>query len=193
MSVDMFGLDEFGAPTGPSWGAFGGALGGGLLASGTAVLVQEFLTGWEKWAEGIGLLVGSATGAVLAFASENTRGMGYACIASAMAATLPRQIQHLMSKKQQMLDMAAKQGLSLDTTGKGVVVTPLPAETTTGWGRQAVEQLRGQAVEQLNGAPLAAGSGALARHAAASQVVANGGPQISGLAAHFGATVFGDN
>ena len=73
--------------------------------------------------------------------------------------------------------------------------TPAINKPTEGWGGVQFEpaNLRGVQAEQLNGAQpeMISGLGNLASNPGAQQVALLNGPAISGLASHYGATLFG--
>lgn len=169
-SIDAFGLDEFGQSPGKVWV---GSLAGAVFQSGSAAAVRQ-LTSYGKWAEAIGGGVGVLAGTIMYFTGENNRAMGVNCIAVSVANGLIRQMERLFAGT---------------GTTDGVDI-----ESLRGLGEVQIEGLGNASVEtpyQLNGGrPELVGP---SLGAAADQVQLNGGPSISGLGGHFGATLFGGN
>lgn len=179
--VDLFGLNEFGEPEGmnPTWGA---VIGAGL-GTGTAIAVRALATpggsfDYHKWAEGIGFLVGGATSGVM-IAFPGTRAAGWSGLAASFLACGLRQIEVLFQTTEQVTGIGAPVIERLD--GFGITVP------------EYVPQMYGVAGAQVsNGRPpvdLMGGAGALP-HSSAQAVEVMGAP-LSGLGAHFGATLFG--
>lgn len=217
-SVSLFGLDEFGQVTGmnPLWGAVAGA---GFQTVG-AIAARQFVDSFamDKWSEAIGAGVGVAAGGVM-MAFGNTRAAGVTAIATSLVNGGLRQIEALMfgatyadklaamNKKIASLKgedctkaggagepcqiapylVADKSGYNPYVLGEHVVESANPR--MVGLGMVQAEQTHGFAGPnvQVMGPPIAdygvAGP-------AAAQVQLMGGPTLSGLGSHFGATLF---
>ena len=176
-TADAFGLDEFGQTSGNVWM---GSLAGALVQSGSAAAVRRF-TSYGKWSEAIGAGIGTLAGAVMIGVVEpHNRMLGWNCIAVYLANGVVRQMEHLF------MGGGATEGVDIERLG--------------GFGEVQIEGLGNASVEtphQLGingpGAELMGLGGGGRLGAAADQVELNGGPGISGLGAHFGATLFGGN
>lgn len=192
--VDMFGLDEFGQPVGmnPLWGA---ALGAGFQ-TGTAMAVRG-LTDMDEWAEAIGAGVGLLGGGIMAF-FPGSRAAGVTAMAVSLVSGGLRTLEQFISDKEKMKAETAK--ANAGTTGYGSV-TIEPTHTVGGFGQVEIEPLSGgfgiatiepsAQVAGLGQAPQLLGY--LGQEQRAAQVQIEGGPMISGLGAHYGATIFGGN
>lgn len=88
----------------PLWGA----IAGGTVSAGTTIAVRTFV-GKDKWAEAIGMGAGAVVGGAMLM-NKRTKTAGALGIAAAVAAGLPRVIEAMLSKKQQLKDI---QGTSL--------------------------------------------------------------------------------
>jgi hypothetical protein len=182
---DMFGLDEFGDPVGmsPLWGA---VIAGGLGTGATIVTraVADPTSGMAKWSEGIGFLTGAlASGFMMLF--PNSRAAGWAGVATAFVTNGLRQLENML--------------MTLGTAGygwAGAVVEPAHVLQGNGLGIATVEP--GYAINglgrmpELVGPPLRGDYG-MGMNPGVQQTQILGGPTISGLGAHYGATVFGSN
>lgn len=162
--VDLFGLDEFGAPVGlnPVWGA----MTGGAVSTGAAIAVRQWLPEYHGWSEGIGAAAGVLAGAVMAF-FPGTRAAGWTGMAVAVTTAGLRQAEKLL-----VGDAVDYYGLPSVSTPyyAGVEIEPLGIATTEdAMTAGADAQLLGQSPAQLVGA------------------------ENMLLARHFGATVFGSN
>ena len=177
--ADMFGLDEFGQPVGlnPLWGAIAGS----ALGTGTTIALRRTaLPGstTARYAEGIGGLVAAAAGGVMAV-FPGSRAAGWTAIATAALNNGLRQLD-------QYLQMQA--------------VSTSTAPPMRGWGevtfepRQALKGLDMVTAEERTalGSPMPTlvGDNGLSRNPAAGQVRLLGGPPMSGLSSHWGATLF---
>jgi len=204
-SVDLFGLDEFGNPTGMDqiWGA---VIGGGL-GTGTAIAVRA-LAGepaagkfdWKKYSEGVGFLVGgAASGLMMAF--EGTRAAGTAGLAVAFLTNGLRQLESLFSEKSAGLGAATIERLN------GVVMERLsPGTRNVGLGipsaqyvPEAYGTIPGVYGTPVAGTQISTGQPPVDLMApqnlpqSAYQVELMGGPALSGLGMHYGATLFGSD
>lgn len=190
---DMFGLDEFGDPVGmsPLWGA---VIAGGLGTGATIVTraVASPLSGWSKWSEGIGFAAGAlASGFMMLF--DNSRAAGWAGLATAFVTNGLRQLEGVLmspSMDSEILQPSGTQGWA------GTVVEPAHV-LQGGLGIATVEpgyaiNGLGRSMPTLVGPPLHGDYG-MSNNPAVQQTQILGGPNISGLGAHFGATVFGGN
>lgn len=169
-TADAFGLDEFGQVAGNVWM---GALAGALVQSGSAAAIRRF-TSYGAWAEAIGAAIGAAAGAVMIGTVEN-KALGWNCIAVSLANGLVRQLEQSFR-------------------GAGAV-SGVDIERLSGLGEVQIEGLGNASVEtpyQLGRDgqdPQLMGGHSLGQ--VADQVQLNGGPGISSLGGHFGATLFG--
>jgi hypothetical protein len=199
--VDLFGLDEFGVPVGMNqlWGA---VISGGL-GTGTSIavraLAKDAVAGafdWKKYSEGIGFGVAAgASGLMMAF--PGTRSAGWAGLAVAFMTNGLRQLEKMFEKKTALgaavvepLNGVVMEHLSPGTRDVGLGVA------TSAYVPEAYGTIPGVygtpvAGTQIGTAPpidlMAAGN----LPANSYQVQLMGGPQMSGLGAHYGATLFG--
>jgi hypothetical protein len=200
--VDLFGLDEFGSPNGmnPLWGAI---IGGGL-GTGTAIAVRALAGApaagkfdWKKYSEGIGFAVGAATsGLMIAF--EGTRAAGWAGLAVAFMTNGLRQLESMFMEKTAMFGAATIEPLNGVTTE---FLSPGTRDVGLGVADvQYVPEAYGT-IPGVYGTPVAGTQmgtappvDLMAAHnlpANSYQVELMGGPALSGLSAHYGATLFG--
>jgi hypothetical protein len=191
--VDLFGLDEFGQNPGKDaiWGA---AIGAGL-GTGTAIALRAFTKNstLHKYSEGIGFLVGGGVSGAMA-AMEKTRYAGWVGLMTAFLSNGLRQAETLLFPSDGAAQIAVLQKQIAAMIAAGA---KLPVD---GWG-VALPEFAAPVVEM--GAPVIEmggylgatppvnlmGNGGLGAGAADVQI--QGGPAISGLASHFGATLFG--
>lgn len=154
--VDIFGLDEFGDPSG--LGALYGAMVGAGVGTVASIGVRSFKPAWAASSELIGLGAGlAAGGAMVAFPS--TRHAGWVAMAAAVLNN----------------GLRAAENYFKDST------------PTAG--------LRGREIEYLSGGGLGRGLGMIqaeplqgAAMGGPGQVALLGGPQVSPMAARYGAT-----
>jgi len=205
-SVDLFGLDEFGVPAGMNqlWGA---VIGGGL-GTGTAIAVRalsgEAAAGkfdWKKYSEGIGFAVAAgASGLMMAF--PGTRAAGWAGMAVAFMTNGLRQLEKMFVES-----TPAAFGAATIEPLNGVVMESLsPPTRDVGLGRLGIATdnwvppsygtipgVYGTPVAgtQIGEAPPLDLMAPQNLPANSYQVSLMGGPQMSGLGAHYGATLFG--
>jgi hypothetical protein len=202
-SVDLFGLDEFGVPAGMNqlWGA---VIGGGL-GTGTAIAVRalsgEPVAGkfdWKKYSEGVGFAVAAgASGLMMAF--PGTRAAGWAGMAVAFMTNGLRQLEKMFVET-----TPAAFGAATIEPLNGVVMESLsPGSRDVGLGipsagyvPEAYGTIPGVygtpvAGTQIGNAPPVDLMAPQNLPANSYQVSLMGGPQMSGLGAHYGATLFG--
>jgi len=240
--VDMFGLDEFGMPTGAD--SMWGAIVGGGLGTGTAIIIRRVAEPHStlyNYSEALGLLAGGLAGGVM-MAFPGSRRMGWAAIAAAFVTNGLRQIEQMLFAKKDMAgavengkaaEAAVEQGATPAAFG-GVTIDPtavIQPFAGHGFGNVAIEpgyrvqgalgqdidvqelgavvvdqpptsmpipgsQMQfGQfgAMPELVGPPQLANAGdyGLGNNPGVAQASALGGPPISGLSMHYGATLFG--
>jgi hypothetical protein len=179
--VDFFGLDEFGMPAGmnPLWGALAGA----GIQSGTAIAVRAF-TDMDDWSEAIGAGAGIAAGGVMAIFS-GTRAAGWTAMAVSLVSGGLRTLEKLFSDKEKAKSTVAGYGIpvvdrAFPVNGLGQIdVRPLGIATVE--PGMMPGQMSGADAQLLGANPQLLGAN--------PQLL--GGPAISGLGAHYGATIFG--
>lgn len=177
-SVDLFGLDEFGNPQGMDQ-KYGAALGAAFQTV-TAIAVRKY-TNYKKYSEGIGVLAGAvAGGSMIAF--TESKAAGWTALISSVVSGGIRQLAQLTD-----MDPGFDGGLGIHTY-----------ETVPTLGYATVErQSLVPGSSGLSGdfaGPVqlqAAGDYGMSNNPAARQVQLVGGPEVSGLSAHFGSTIFG--
>jgi hypothetical protein len=194
--VDLFGLDEFGQNPGADaiWGA---AVGVGL-STGTSIALRALTKSptIHRWSEGIGFLVGGGVSGAMA-AMEKTRYAGWVGLMTSFLSNGLRQVEtilfpndtaELLALTKRKLDVAYGKLSDADKKTvdelKGampqlmapVVEFAAPVIETAGYLSSAPP------VNLMDNSHLGAG---------AENVQLMGGPEISGLGAHFGATLFG--
>ena len=191
--VDLFGLDEFGQNPGVD-GLWGAAIGAGL-STGTSIALRALVKNptVRKWSEGIGFLVGGGVSGAMA-AMEKTRYAGWTGLMTAFLSNGLRQVETLLFPD----DAAEAMALAQKKLDK--VMGLLSAEQKK-MLEGAMPELMAPVVEY--GAPVVETAGYLGSAppvnlmdnshlgAGAADVQLMGGPEISGLGAHFGATLFG--
>lgn len=137
--VDMFGLDEFGNPAG--LGAGWGAMIGGGVATGAAIIFRQLgktSTSVYYWSEGLGALLGAATGGLMMI-SPKTRHAGLAALGVSLLTNGLRQIEMFFTPTPAEVSTVATQvATSMATTAAAAPAAapaaPAAAPTTTGWG-----------------------------------------------------------
>ncbi|UCC72091.1 MAG: hypothetical protein JSV86_17235 [Gemmatimonadota bacterium] len=178
-SVDLFGLDEFGQAVGMSanWGAGIGAAAQSL----GAVAVRRF-TGMGNYAEGIGAAVGVGAGAVM-MAFPGSRAAGWTAAITSLVSGGIRQLENMVG--------GSVQGIGMPVIDPQALV-PGSAGLMGGLGLHAIEPSATVGPANLSGPPQLqnAGDYGLSQNPGARQASLVG-PQISGLGAHYGATLFG--
>jgi hypothetical protein len=170
--VDFFGLDDFGQPAGlnPMWGGMLGA----LAQTGGAIAARKFGAGgrFAQYSElvgaGLGLLAGAA---MWAFPGSRAAGMTTAAVAAVSGGLRQMEISMLSgSMGWPSIDPAypvSMNGLGIHSIEPGYSVNQ---GSMNGLGAQT--QLLGQDRQ--------------------TQLLGMGGPQVSGLAGAYGATLFGN-
>lgn len=212
-TVDMFGLDEFGMPAGTEslWGA---VIGGGL-GTGAAMLTRALVDPLKSpklfgYSEGIGFLAaGVAGGVMMAFAG--TRRMGLAALATAFVTNGLRQMEMWLHAPKvagyfggvaidRAYPVPGSLGQDVDVRelgipsiepgyavpgqlGAPVIESQYPVPGTVGFAGRP----------ELVGPPTLVGAGnyGLDDNPGVRQLAQLGGPEISALGAHYGATLFG--
>jgi hypothetical protein len=210
--VDMFGLDEFGNPAGADsmWGA---VIGGGV-STGAAILARSLAKDptakLHKYSELTGLLAGAVAGGIM-MAFPGTRRMGWAAAATALVTSGLRQLeQSLMSKS------AGMAGVTIDPTGViqpgggfGIhTIEPGYSVPSAGFGAATIDPAYpvpgsisggsagfGADRPELVGPPTLVGAGdyGMNDNPGVQQTKLLGGPNVSAIGAHFGATLFGSH
>lgn len=169
-SVDLFGLDEFGVPAGlnQQWGAAIGV----AAQTVTAIGIRKF-TNMDKYSEGIGALAGAAAGGAMIAMGPGARAAGWTALITSMVSGGLRQLAH--------------------STGmdKGLGIATIEQVPTLGYPTIERQELVPGSGGLSGMPPQLQGMGALADSPGAQQAQLVGGPQISGLATHFGTTLFG--
>lgn len=215
-SVSLFGLDEFGQVTGmnPLWGAVAGA---GFQTVG-AIAARQFVDSFamDKWSEAIGAGVGVAAGGVM-MAFGNTRAAGVTAIATSLVNGGLRQIEALMfgatyadklaAMNKKIASLKGEACTKAGGAGEPCQIAPYSSaggynpyvlgapvvesgnSRTVGLGMVQADSVPGFAGPnvQVMGPPIA-DHGIAGPAAAAVQLM--GGPALSGLGSHFGATLF---
>lgn len=185
MSIDLFGLDEFGQPVG-GLSVYGGLIGG-VTQTAAAMVFRRVTTNttMNKFSEGLGGVVGAIAGAAMWFAGDDYRAAGVSAGLTALVTGALRQAEVSL-----MPVAGASAGWGMVSVDPQYMVPGSSGMSGYGLGLATIEpsaSLRGlQGPPQLVGA----GSYGLGDNPGASQVQLQGGPAISGLGAHFGATLF---
>jgi hypothetical protein len=168
--IDAFGLDQFGQARGlnPLWGAAAGSGLGTVVSLGLKKFGSPTML---KHSEAIGFLAGAAAGGAM-IAMKNTRAAGWTALAAAF-----------LNNGLRALDTYVREGF--DGSMDGVVISPTTAFSGRG-GLGLVEispttAFSDAQMPQLVGASL---------QAASDHVQLVGGPALSDLASHYGATHF---
>jgi len=176
-SVDLFGLDEFGQAVGLSanWGA-----GIGAAAQSVGAVAVRRLTDWGNYAEGIGAAVGVGAGAVM-MAFPGSRAAGWTAAITSLISGGIRQVEAMMGGSMQGIGMPVIDSQYLVPGSKGLSGLGLPTIEPSA-------SLSGN----FSGPPQLQGAGdyGLSQNPGARQAQLVG-PNISGLGAHYGATLFG--
>jgi len=183
-SVDLFGLDEFGAPVGIAQPI--GAAVGAASQWGAALAVKKW-TKQGKYAEGIGALAGAAAGGAMMLYS-GTRAAGWTALAAALVGGGLRQLEASVMKT----------NLGLVEIQPAPVVSGFGATNTAGTGFFGAD---GMGIPTLQPAPVVnglemppqlvgAGDYGMSQNPAAQQAVLVGTTPM-GMASHYGGTIFG--
>jgi hypothetical protein len=182
--VDLFGLDEFGQPVG-GLSVYGGLIGG-VTQTAASMLFRRVTTNstMNKFSEGLGGVVGAAVGAGLWFMGPDYRAAAFSAGLTALVTGALRQAEV------SLLPAPATAGWGMVSVDPQYMVPGSSGMSGGQWGLATIEpsaSLRG-----LQGPPQLVGAGnyGLGDNPGAQQVVLQGGPNISGLGAHFGATLF---
>jgi len=210
-SVDMFGLDEFGMPAGTEslWGA---VIGGGL-GTGAAMLTRALVDPLKSpklfgYAEGIGFLAGGIAAGVM-YAFSGTRRMALAAVATAFVTNGLRQIEQWLHQGtaefggvaiDRAYPVPGSLGQDVDVRELGIPSIEPGYAVPGGFGAPVIESqypvpgsvgFAGR--PELVGPPTLVGAGnyGLDDNPAVKQLAQLGGPEISALGAHYGATLFG--
>ena len=184
-NVDFFGLDEFGAPVGMN--PMYGALIGTGLASGTAIALRALTTKgtfFNKYAEGLGLVVGGLSGAAMMF-SPGTKAAGVTAIGAAFLSNGLRQLEQMLSP--------ATAGLGLPYIEMAQTLGGPVIERAHTLGVVLPEQTQTMAGAQISGdgPPIDISLQGALSSSAIEQIQGIEGPDLSGLGTHYGATLFG--
>jgi hypothetical protein len=185
-SVDLFGLDEFGQPTGP-YPAFGAGLGAGIQAGG-ALIARRM--GKDKYAEAIGAGVGVAASMAMLLVPK-MRTMAWTAFGAALGGGLVRQLENSLVTKEKEKAAAGENATAAEKNGEQKGMGLVEIEPTATLGLPTVEPT--QALGDGMGMPpqlVGAGDYGLSQNPAAAQATLVG-PGVSGLGAHFGSTIFG--
>jgi hypothetical protein len=209
-TVDMFGLDEFGMPAGAEslWGA---VIGGGL-GTGAAMLTRALVDPLKSpklygYSEGIGFLAAGLAGGIM-YAFPATKRMALAAVAMAFVNNGLRQMEMWLHAPKAAgyfggvaIDRAypvpGSLGQDVDVRelgipsiepgyavlGAPVIESQYPVPGTVGFAGRP----------ELVGPPTLVGAGnyGLDDNPGVRQLAQLGGPEISALGAHYGATLFG--
>ena len=191
---DMFGLDEAGSR---NHYLIGGAAGV-AISTGTAVMIRKYSTSkdMQGYANGIGAVTAGVIGGALTFMPK-TKEAGIALAVSGVAAGL---LSHVASM---LMDSASK------SSPPPPAATPEPAlgyGYGYGFGAPVIDAAYpipgsvhsgsygfGATRPELVGPPTLVGAGdyGMSENAGATQTKLLGGPSISALGSHYGATLFG--
>lgn len=214
--VDMFGLDEFGAPTSSE-------LIGSIVGTGTATLASILVrqvakpgSTMTKYSEGIGGLVGAVAGGIMYAVGGNARAMAIPAIANALVGNGLRQIEQmfLAPKAGEMNGVvidptgaikpglgihAIEPGYAVPASGLGIhAIEPGYAVPASGLGEVAIDPafpVPGSVHAGLAAARpelVGASDYSMSNVPGAAQNKLLGGPSVSALGAHYGATLFGN-
>lgn len=219
--VDMFGLDEFGEPVGGDamWGSvIGGGIGTGISVI-TRAASRTSSPNLFKYSEAVGMLGGMAAGGLMMI-WPSTRRMGLAALATAAVTNGLRQLEtSLFAPSTTAAAPAAAAapagwgGVVIDPTaviqpggGFGIhTIEPGYAVHGGGFGAPVIDRaypipgsihsgggFAGSRPE-LVGPPTLVGAGdyGMGENPAVKQAALLGGPSVSALGAHYGATLFG--
>jgi hypothetical protein len=184
--VDLFGLDEFGQPVG-GLSVYGGLIGG-VTQTAASMLFRRVTTNatMNKFSEGLGGVVGAALGAGLWFMGPDYRAAAFSAGLTALVTGALRQAEVSLLP----VPTAAAGAWGMTSIDPQYMVPGSGGMSGYSLGLATVEpsaSLRG-----LQGPPQLVGAGnyGLGDNPGAQQVQLQGGPAISGLGAHFGATLF---
>lgn len=213
--VDLFGLNEFGMPEGmnPLWGA---VIGGGI-GTGTAIAVRALAgkaaagkTDWSKYSEGIGFAVGGlSSGLMMAF--PGTRAAGWAGLAVAFMTNGLRALEQMFTKTTAVSGWGAAvieplNGVTIeslspgtrDVNGFGVAdIQEVPEAYGTIPGVYGPDASQMPQLMAVAGPQLSAGRPPVDTMQQNNlpqnsyHVSLMNGPNLSGLGASYGATLFG--
>jgi hypothetical protein len=184
-SVDLFGLDEFGQPTGSLWQY--GAVIGAVTQTGGAMLFRNVIKNEKafKYSEILGAGVSAVAGAALYFMGERTAGMSAGLSGLVSGGLRQLEFNTLMDK------MKALTGFGYAAVDKQWLVPGSAGSMGDGLGLATVEQSPHVYGASLGGQmPNLVGDYGLSANPAANSVQLQGGPTISGLGGHYGATLF---
>lgn len=183
-SVDLFGLDEFGQPVG-GLSVYGGLIGGVTQTAASMVFRRVTANAtMNKYSELLGGAVGALAGVGMWFMGSDYRAAGFSAGLTALVTGALRQAEV------SLMPAGAPAGWGMTSIDPGYLVPGSAGMSGYGLGMATVEnsaQVRG-----LQGPPQLVGAGdyGLAGNPGAQQVQLQGGPAISGLGSHFGATLF---
>jgi hypothetical protein len=175
---DLYGLGDFGA--GMMDDMLGGLVGGGLSSVVAAGARMSGNATAKKYSEGIGAAAGVLAGAVMYFATDR-KGAGLTAMVTSAVTAGVRQLEALVSQPVSGYGLPSIAPTQVLRGGFGIA-TVEPTGAFQGFGDMS---------PQLVGPPQLVGANTLGNSPAAQQVALNGGPQISGLAGAYGATLFG--
>jgi hypothetical protein len=216
-NVDMFGLDEFGEPAGGDslWGA---VIGGGVGTVG-AILTRAMTAPTSKvhsYAEALGGVAGAVAGGVM-IAFPGTRRMGWAALATALVTNGLRQMEQSFFPGSAGSTTAAPSGwggVVIDPTavirpgqGFGIHAIEPGYAVQGGFGAPVIDAAYpvpgsihggggagfGMNRSDMIGPPTLVGAGdyGMGDNPGVAQTKLLGGPSVSALGAHYGATLFG--
>ncbi len=188
-SVDLFGLDEFGQPEGTLW-AYGGLIGA-VTQTGGAIAARQLFKNAKafEYSEIIGAGVSAVAGAALYFMGERTAGMATGL--SGLVSGGLRQLEFKAMAKKVAAAGLAGYGFGLPTIDRQAIVPGSQGLMDGGLGLATVEQSPHVYGPNLGGEmPQLVGDYGLSANPAANSVQLQGGPTISGLGGHYGATLF---
>ncbi len=203
--ADMFGLDEYGQPTGlnPNWGALG-VTGAGTL---TTLAVQQFSTSpkMQRASEAIGLGVATAAAGAL-MVSKKTRAAGWAGLFAAIASHGPRLVADYLSKANDAAVSARAGYVTAKKAGGVAPAAPVQGHFAGGRSLMGVEVqeipafsgnpglglVMPEATRALGNAPHPELPQLVGTHLSQAQreVSLLGGPTLMSIAGHFGSTHF---
>ena len=163
LGVDLFGLDEFGQATGLS--PLWGAVAGAGFQSAGAIAWRAYKNDKDDaYADLVGAGAGALAGGVM-MAFEGTRHAGWTAVAVSLVAGLSRYAETKLMEA----PAGATAGYGLPTIEPQYALGLPTIEPTQAFGNADMPQLVGNQPELV------------------------GGPAVSGLAQHYGATLFGGN
>jgi hypothetical protein len=189
---DMFGLDEAGSR---NHYLIGGAAGV-AISTGTAVMIRKYSTSkdMQSYANGIGAVTAGVIGGALTFMPK-TKEAGIALAVSGVAAGLLGHVAEML------MDSATKPATKPEPApapgqfgyGYGFGAPVIDAAYPIPGSVQSGSYGFGAARPELVGPPTLVGAGdyGMSENAGATQTRLLGGPSISALGSHYGATLFG--